>query len=76
MAIKAKEKMITVKLPRISGEFDRVFVSVGPRQWIIKRGVTVDIPECAYDVLRNAEIAEDAAVSYKEDAPGGASSGN
>lgn len=69
-----KEKTVSVRLPRISGEPNQVFVSVGSRQWLIKRGVDVEIPECAYDVLRNAEAAEDAAVRYIEDvAPTGTS---
>ena len=61
-----KEKTVTVKLPRISGKSDAVFVSVGERSWRIKRGCEVVIPECAYDVLRNSELAEDKAVAYIE----------
>ena len=72
MATNAKktEKMVSINLPRISGESNAVFVSVGPRQWLIKRGVTVQVPQCVYDVLCDSQMAEDAAVSYIESAPG------
>lgn len=60
------EKTVTVRLPRISGKPDAIFVSVGERSWRIKRGCDVTIPLCAYDVLRNSELAEDKAVSYIE----------
>ena len=63
------EKMIQVRLPRDSSKSARQFVSVGDRNWLIKRGETVTIPECAYEVLCNSELAEDAAVSYIESAP-------
>lgn len=63
---KTKASTINVILPRISGKADAVFVSVGERSWRIKRGCEVAIPECAYDVLRNAELAEDKATAYIE----------
>ncbi len=62
----AKEACVTIKLPRISGKPDSVFVSVGERSWRIKRGCEVSVPECAYDVLRNSELAEDRAIAYME----------
>ncbi len=61
-----KERTVTVRLPRISGKSDAVYVSVGERSWRIKRGCDVSIPLCAYDVIRNSEIAEDKAISYME----------
>ena len=63
---KTEEKTVRIKLPRISGKPNAVFVSVGDRQWRIMRGVEVEIPACAYDVLINSELAEDAAVRYEE----------
>lgn len=60
------EKQVTVKLPRISGKGDAVYVSVGERSWRIKRGCEVSVPECAYDVLLNSELAEDKAIAYME----------
>lgn len=63
---KTTEKKVSVKLDRISGQPEAVYVSVGKRSWRIKRGHTVEIPECAYEVLRNGGIAEDMAVAYIE----------
>ena len=60
------ETLVTVILPRVSGKANAVFISVGERSWRIKRGCEVAIPECAYDVLRNAELAEDTATAYIE----------
>ena len=60
------EKTVTVRLPRVSGKNEAVYVSVGERSWRIKRGCDVTLPLCAYDVLRNSELAEDKAVSYIE----------
>ena len=62
----AKEKTVTVRLPRISGKNDAVYVSVGERSWRIRRGCDVTLPLCAYDVLRNSELAEDKAASFIE----------
>ena len=69
MATKKDETLVSVKLPRDGSKPKRQFVSVGDRQWVVKRGDTVKIPLCAYEVLRNSELAEDAAVSYIESAP-------
>ena len=61
---KTKEKTVSIRLPRVSGKEDSVYISVGERSWRIMRGVNVTVPECAYDVLRNYEIASDGAVAY------------
>ena len=60
------KKTVKVKLPRISGKEESVFVSVGELSWRIRRGYEVDIPICAYDVLLNAELAEDSACAFME----------
>ena len=70
MATKNAEVMVSVRLPRDKSKPPRQFVSVGERQWMVERGKTVKMPLCAYEVLRNSELAEDAAVSYMESAPG------
>ncbi|MBE6573675.1 MAG: hypothetical protein E7652_04690 [Ruminococcaceae bacterium] len=57
---------VTIKLPRISGREESVYVSVGEQSWRIRRGCEVEIPLCAYDVLRNSELAEDKACAYME----------
>lgn len=61
-----RKDTVTVKLPRISGRPDAVYVAVGDRSWRIKRGCEVELPLCAYDVLCNSEAAEDRAVAFIE----------
>lgn len=61
-----KEETVLIKLPRSANGDDAVFVSVGDRSWRIKRGVEVNIPRCAYEVLRCAESADEYALKYIE----------
>ena len=70
MATKKNEIIVSVRIPRESNKSPRQFVSVNERTWLIERGKPVKIPLCAWEVLRNSEIAEDAQVSYLESAPG------
>lgn len=63
---KNSETTVTVKLPRISGKSDAVYISVGERSWRVKRGCEVQLPLCAYDVLCNSEAADDKARAYIE----------
>lgn len=68
MAVKSNivKKTVKIKLPRISGKEESVYVSVGELSWRIRRGYEVEIPLCAYDVLCNSELAEDRAYSFME----------
>ena len=50
-----KEKMKTIKIPKIKANQEDVFVSVNERTWIVKRGVEVEVPECVYEVLMHQE---------------------
>ena len=72
MATKTKKEeiLVNIRLPRDPSKPPRQFVSVGDRTWLVERGKNVKIPLCAYEVLRNAELAEDATVTYIESAPG------
>ena len=52
---------VKVTLPRArDGEETEVFVGVNGQSWRIQRGKTVEVPACVAEVLRNAELAEDA----------------
>ena len=51
----AKEKMVTIKIPRISKDQEDVTVWVNDRSWLIKRGVEVEVPECVAEVLQHQE---------------------
>lgn len=52
---KTKEKMVKVRIPRTKADQEDVFVSVNNRTWLIKRGETVEVPECVAEVLRHQE---------------------
>jgi hypothetical protein len=61
-----KEKRVTVRLPRLNGQnaIQEEFFSVNGRNYRIKRGETVEIPEEVAEVLRNGEKAEEYAMNY------------
>lgn len=50
-----KEKMVTIKIPRVSKDQEDVPVWVNDRSWLIKRGVEVQVPECVAEVLQHQE---------------------
>lgn len=49
------EKMVKIKIPRVSKDQEDVFVSVNFRTWLVKRGVYVEVPECVAEVLEHQE---------------------
>lgn len=61
-----KSKRVTVRLPRLPGQNanQEEFFSVNGKNYIIKRGETVEIPEEVAEVIRNAEKAEEYAMNY------------
>lgn len=66
---KASTAKVSVRLPRNKGQNANQdeFFSVNFKNYIIKRGETVEIPEELAEVIRNAEKAEDYALKYAED---------
>jgi transketolase C-terminal domain/subunit len=60
------KKRVVVRLPRNKGQNARQeeFFSVNGKNYIIKRGEDVEIPEELAEVIRNAELAEDYALRY------------
>ena len=60
------EKRVEVRLPRNPGQNANQdeFFSVNGKNYIIKRGETVEIPEEVAEVIRNAEKAEEYAMQY------------
>lgn len=55
------EAKVKVTMPRArDGEETEVFVGVNGQAWRIRKGQTVEVPACVAEVLRNAELAEDA----------------
>lgn len=63
-----KGKRVTVRLPRLPGQnaIQEEFYSVNGKNYRIKRGETVDIPEEVAEVIRNNEQAEEYAMNYVE----------
>ena len=63
------KKRVEVRLPRNVGQnaIQEEFFSVNGKNYIIKRGETVEIPEEVAEVIRNAEKAEDYAMHYVEE---------
>ena len=62
-------KRVEVRLPKLSGQNANQdeFFSVNGRNSIIKRGVTVEIPEEVAEVIRNGEKAEEYAMHYVDE---------
>ena len=62
-------KRIQVRLPRAKGKNaeQQEFFSVNFKNYIIKRGETVEIPEELAEVITNAEKAEDYAMIFAEE---------
>lgn len=58
------EKKVKIRIPISRENTADVFVSVNERNWLIKRGVEVEVPECVVEVLRNQEIALEKAYNY------------
>ena len=61
-----KSKRVTGRLPKLPGQnaIQEEFFSVNCKNYIIKRGETVEIPEEVAEVIRNAEKAEEYAMNY------------
>lgn len=60
------EKLVSIRLPLTRENQKDVFVRVNTRTWLIKRGVTVQVPECVVEVLNNSESALLEAIEYQQ----------
>ena len=63
-----KEKLVKVRIPKTKENQDDVYVSVNDRNWQIKRGIEVEVPECVAEVLLHQEEMEEIALAYEEEA--------
>lgn len=61
----AKEKMVTVFIPRINKDEDDLRVWVNDRSWLIKKGVQVEVPACVAEVLARSQAIQDKIMSYE-----------
>ena len=64
--VEEPEKMVTIRLPRVKGESDSVYVSINDRNWLIKRGVAVEVPECVANLFEEQDRAIEEAEERKE----------
>ena len=60
-----KEKMIKIRLPRTRDDEGDEFISVNNRRWQIQRGVEIELPECAVEVLRHREEMMESIVLFE-----------
>ena len=61
-----KEKLVKIRLPRVSAKQEDVPVWVNERSWMIKRGVEVEVPECVAEVLRHQEEMMETIMLFEE----------
>ena len=61
-----KEKMVTIRIPKINAKQGDVPVWVNERSWVIKRGVEVEVPECVAEVLRHQEEVLETIMMFEE----------
>lgn len=68
-AMNNAEKRVSVRLPRNAGQNANQdeFFSVNFKNYIIRRGETVEIPEELAEVIRNAEKADEYAMKYADE---------
>lgn len=51
----SKPKMVKIKLPLTRTEKDDVYVAINGKSFLIKRGVTVEVPASVAEVLQHKE---------------------
>ena len=61
-----EEKLVKIRIPRLRQDDPDVYVSVNNRDWLIKRGVEVEVPESVVEVLRHQEESMEAAYTFAE----------
>lgn len=57
--------MITIRLPRQSKDEEDVSVWVNERRFLIKRGVSVDVPVEVWKILQQSEKMQEAIYEYE-----------
>ena len=60
------KKKVTIRLPKIKGETDDVFVSVNNYTCVIKRGVEVEVPVFVKEVLDHQEEMLETIQAFQE----------
>lgn len=62
----ATEKMVKIRLPKTKENQADVFVGINDRTWLIKRGETVEVPECVQEVLMHQEEMLETILEFEE----------
>jgi len=61
------KQYVEIRIPRDPlGKSDSIFVGVNFKNYILKRGTTVRVPIEVAEVLKNSELAEDAAIAFAQ----------
>lgn len=61
-------KNVKIKLPLTRTEKDDVYVAVNGKSYLIKRGVTVEVPESVAEVLQHREEMLTQAMAFEAEA--------
>lgn len=67
-AVGGEVEKVTIRLPKIKGETDDVFVSVNNYTCVIKRGVEVEVPVFVKEVLDHQEQMLETIMAFEEKA--------
>lgn len=62
----AKQKMVKVKIPRVSKKQQPQFVSVNNYTCLIKPGEEVEVPDFVYEVLQHREEMLEVAAAFED----------
>ena len=62
----AKQKMVTVRIPKDKNNTGDVFVCVNARTYLIQRGKDVQVPDFVAEVLRHKQEMEDTVLERME----------
>lgn len=62
----AETRMVKIKLPKLRGQNEDVFVSVNNYNCVIKRGVEVEVPEFVKEVLDHQEEMLETIAAFEE----------
>ena len=64
--VKNEVKKVKIRLPKIKGESDDVFVSVNQYNCVIKRGVEVEVPVFVKEVLDHQDEMLETISAFEE----------
>jgi hypothetical protein len=63
-----KPKMVKIRLPLSRNESEDVYVAINGKSYLIKRGVTVEVPESVAEVLEHKEEMLEKSMAYEAQA--------